>query len=210
MAKGKRVLFIDNQEIRSMHGVERVIHPAQKYEDNPVVISDKPWEKDLITGTVRRENGIYRMWYQSYIQKTYLNLYAESEDGVKWIKPALGQYEDFEGKTDNNIFLSRLALRHKERTPLDCNQDNNPNVLYTPHLGRGREYTLISYDYGRSGYSAYDGYFLAFSRDGLKWTDGPEEPVIPGHADVGWFLFDEAENMFRGIVKTFLNTSGVN
>jgi len=30
------------------------------------------------------------------------------------------------------------------------------------------------------------------------------EAVIPGHADVGWFTYDEADGLFRGIVKNFL------
>lgn len=203
------MLFIDDEDIVLMRGVERVIHPAHKYEGNPVVSADRAWEEHLILGgTVRIENEGFRMWYQSYGKGTYLNLYAESPHGVHWTKPMLRQYEDFSGSLENNIFLSRLALRSDNRASVGVNQDHNPNVLYTPHLGQGRTYTLLSYDYARSGYSAYDGYFLAFSEDGWRWTDGPVEPVIPGHADVGWFMFDEQDKKFRAIVKNFLNIRG--
>jgi hypothetical protein len=205
-----RILFADDGDIATMHGLRRVIHPAQKMPDNPVVVPDHPWEERLIMGgTVRLElDRGYRMWYQSYGRGTYLNLYAESEDGIHWSKPVLSQYEDFEGGIQNNIFLSRLALRSETRGPVGVNQDHNPNVLYTPHIGEEHRYTLISYDYARSGYAAYDGYFLAFSPDGLHWSDGPQDPVIPGHADVGWFTFDEAHGIFRAIVKNFLNIRG--
>jgi len=192
-----------------MRDVERVIHPAQKHKENPVVTADKQWEDELLFGgTVRKEGNRYRMWYQSHGWDTYVNLYAESRDGIQWNRPYLGRYEDFTRSLENNIYLSRLALRSDNLGPVNVNQDHNQNILYTPHLGEDKNYTMISYDYGRSGYSACDGYFLAFSRDGLEWTDGPEEPVIPGHADVGWFLFDEEEGVFRGIVKSFLNIRG--
>ena len=209
---GARTLFVDDGDITAMQGVERVIHPAEECDANPLVVGDQPWENRLICGgTVRKEGDLYRMWYQSFVsaKKALLNLYAESQDGIHWHKPVLSQYEDFDGNVDNNIWLSRLAFRSDNRRPvLGAQQDHNPNVLHTPHLGEERTYILISYDYGRSGYSAYDGYFLAFSRDGLHWTDGPEEPVIPGHADVGWFTFDESDQIFRGIVKNFLNIRG--
>ena len=148
------------------------------------------------------------MWYQSYGRGTYINLYAESQDSVTWTKPTLGRFMDHGGGVKNNIFLNRQALRAADQGPLRVNQDHNPSVLYTPHLGKGRQYTLLSYDYARSGYGAYDGYYLAFSEDGLHWTDGPEEPAVPGHADVGWFTYDEQDGVFRAIVKNFLNIRG--
>ena len=206
----RRILFVDDEDVASTQGLRRVIHPARKAAVNPVVGPDRPWEESLILGgTVRLEpDRGYRMWHQSYGRGTYLNLYAESEDGIQWIKPDLGLYEDYEGSVQNNIFLSRLALRSEDRGPVRTNQDHNPNVLHTPHLGPDRAYTLLSYDYARSGYAPYDGYFLAFSTDGLHWRDGPGEPVIPGHADVGWFTFDALSNRFRGIVKNPLNIRG--
>jgi len=205
-----RILFADDGDISSTQNLQRVIHPAQKRPENPLLAPDEPWEASLIMGgTVRREaDGTYRMWYQSYGNGTYLHLYAESTDGIRWTKPDLGQYEDYEGQLQNNIFLSRMALRSEDRRPPRVNQDHNPNVLYTPHLGPERTYTLISYDYARSGYATYDGYFLAFSPDGVRWSDGPTDPVIPGHADVGWFTYDEVDGLFRGIVKNFLNIRG--
>jgi len=208
MKSNPKILFIDDGDIELMRGVERVIHPGKKYEGNPVVVADKTWEGSVIVSTVRKEGNLYRMWYQGVKEVTYPNLYAESQDGIKWTKPILRQYEDFTGSLENNIYLSRLALRSDKLGPVPVNQDHNQSVLYTPHLGRNKKYTMLSYDYGRSGYSAYDGYFLAFSRDGIKWTDGPQESVIPGHADVGWFMFDEKDKKFCGIVKTFLNIRG--
>ena len=205
-----RTLFVDDGDIAAIHGVDRVIHPAVKYDGNPVVSPDQPWEGDevLLGGTVRREGGRFRMWYQCNVETSLMNLYAESQNGINWTKPVLGLYEDFRGSVENNIYLNRRALRSGDLSPTRVRQDHNQNVLYTPHMGPGKTYTMLSYDFGRSGYSAYDGYFAAFSDDGLQWADGPEEPVIPGHADVGWFTYDERDRLFRAIVKNFLNIRG--
>ena len=204
-----RKLFLDDGDIARKRNVRCIIHPGKKRPDGPVLVREAPWEEAVICGgTVHRENEGYRMWYQSYGRGTYLNLYAVSRDGIVWERPGLDQYEDFDGHRENNIFLSRLALRSNHRAPVSVNQDHNPNVLYTPHQGQERAYTLFSYDYGRSGYSDYDGYFLAYSRDGIVWTDGPKDPVIPGHADVGWFTYDQVDRKFRAIVKNFLNIRG--
>jgi hypothetical protein len=208
-ASKKRTLFVDDGDIAQQNALRRIVHQGEKCPENPLLIGEMPWEGNLICGgTVRKEDDGYRMWYQSYDRGTYINLYAESTDGLHWKRPELGQFPDYDGKVQNNIFLSRLGLRSEHRAPLSVNQDHNPNVLYTPHFRADRQYTLISYDYARSGYAPYDGYVLAYSRDGIVWTDGPENPVIPGYADVGMFTFDPVDGIFRGIVKNFLEIRG--
>ena len=95
-----------------------------------------------------------------------------------------------------------------ENQIIDILKDHNKNILYTPHLGENKKYTMIAYDYAYTNFGPYDGYYLAYSEDGITWTDGPLEPVIPGHADVGWFMYDNKDKMFRGIVKAYLNIRG--
>src|SRR5690349_21239524 len=98
-----RQLFVDDHLIASSSNLKRVIHAAQKYEDNPILLPVKPWEGQytLLYGTVLRdeEEGIWKMWYSTmnhfrYGQKifpesTYL-CYATSRDGLRWTKPNLG------------------------------------------------------------------------------------------------------------------------
>ncbi|MFH1007261.1 MAG: hypothetical protein V1800_07145 [Candidatus Latescibacterota bacterium] len=205
----KRTLFVDDGEVAQQKGLRRIVHPGVKCPKNPLLVGEMPWEADILCGgTVRKEDDEYRMWYQSYDKGTYINLYAQSPDGLNWHRPELGQFPDYDGNVQNNIFLSRLGLRSDNRAPVAVNQDHNPNVLYTPQLGADKRYTLISYDYARSGYAPYDGYCLAYSRDGIHWTDGPECPVIPGYADVGMFTFDSVSEVFRGIIKSFLGIRG--
>ena len=198
-APDSKILFIDDAQIRASEGVERRVHPARKHEGNPVVTSDRDWEAPaIVVGTVRKEGDRYRMWYQSratipganrfdsYLR--FLHLYAESRDGLTWTKPALGLYENSAGSYENNIALVRPAF----------SKDLNPSVLYTPNTRKGRAYTMFAYGSGHE--LPYNGHYLAFSDDGIRWSDGPKTPVIPGFDEVGWFAYDDRDEVFRGTV----------
>ena len=139
-------MFLDDHDIAASSGLTRVIHPGRKHPD-PVMPADRPWEHTLlIGGTVRKEAELYRMWYESYSEATqYINLYAESDDGLNWRKPTLGMFPDFDGNLDNNIYLNRVSMRSEERAPQMVSQDHNQNVLHTPHLGPGKKYTMLAY-----------------------------------------------------------------
>tara|TARA_A100001037_G_C15151953_1_gene639884 strand:+ start:2175 stop:3572 length:1398 start_codon:yes stop_codon:yes gene_type:complete len=208
-----KILFIDNHEIYSSSGLTRIIHPGTKL-DYPILKADKPWESiNQMGGTVRKEGELYRMWYDSWVvndkHNAYSSLYAESNDGITWYKPNLNMYKDFNGNLNNNIYLNRISLRSNTLSPpQNVEQDHNKNILYTPHLGKEKNYTMVAYDYAYTDYGAYDGYYLAYSKDGISWQDGPQYPVIPGHADVGWFMYDDTDTIFRGIVKSYLNIRG--
>ena len=198
LAMADKILFIDDAQVTSMRGVERRIHPARKYEGNPVVTSDREWEGPETTlGTVRKEDGRYRMWYQSYATAPdpsgidsfirSLHLYAESDDGLAWSKPELGITEDATGSYANNIALVRTKF----------SRDINPSVLRRPLAPDGHAYTMLAYG---SGYDLpYNGHFAAYSDDGLRWSDGPETPVIPGY-EIGWFMYDDVDERLRGLV----------
>jgi len=192
-----KVLFIDDAQIASSQGVRRRVHSARKYEGNPIVVSDQDWEAPAITlGTVLMEDNIYRMWYQSrgtipgsnsfdsYLR--FLHLYSESQDGVTWTKPALGLYEDSKGSYENNITFIRPTF----------NRDMNTSVLHTPNMWDGHAYAMMTYGSGHN--LPYDGYYVAFSNDGIRWREGSETPVIPGYPETGWFTYDDQGGIFRG------------
>ncbi len=196
----QKLLFIDDADIASTEGVKRRIHPARKHEGNPVVTSDNDWEAaTILIGTVLRDVDQYRMWYQSPATTPgangfdsfvrYLLLYAESEDGLTWTKPALGSHHDPAHTRDNNIAFVRPGL----------SVDVNASVLHAPHLAEGHAYTLMTY--GAGYHAPYDGYIQAFSDDGITWTDGSGTPVIPGFGDGGWFSYDETDGIVRGSVS---------
>lgn len=196
---GSRVLFVDDAQIATSHGVERRVHVARKHEGNPVVTSDEDWEAPAIAlGTVLKDGDTYRMWYQSrgtapganefdsYLR--FLHLYAESQDGLTWTKPSLGLYESSTGSRENNITLLRPALMN----------DMNPSVLRPPSGWDGHAYAMLAYGSGHE--LPYNGHYLAFSEDGIRWTDASETPLIPGYPENGWFTYDEQDEAFRGTV----------
>ena len=78
--------------------------------DEPLLMADKPWE-EFFMGWVQviREEGRWRLWYMT-ADHTYKSdndgflCYAESQDGVTWVKPELGLVEH-RGSRKNNILL---------------------------------------------------------------------------------------------------------
>lgn len=91
----------------SPYGIKLKMHNPKVETDNPVLCADKPWE-EWRTGSYQslaKVGNKYKCWYESYgtWKDYYLCLcYAESDDGLNWIKPNLGIIE-FRGSKENNI-----------------------------------------------------------------------------------------------------------
>jgi len=112
----RKQLFIDEKFIESITGVELVMN--RPYQTGEVLITaDKPWELEPHEGyinpycSVLKDDGRIRVWY-SLIQPTgsgpydhkWRICYAESEDGLHFVKPELGLHE-INGSKANNIVL---------------------------------------------------------------------------------------------------------
>ena len=74
-----------------------------------VISHDEPWEGDYIGyHNIINDNGLYRMYYQGSKKvdpyPPYKIYYAESHDGINWIKPKLG-IREYNGSKENNIIL---------------------------------------------------------------------------------------------------------
>ena len=84
----------------------RLHRPVRRPE--PLLVFDKPWEGDRISYlSVIKDTDRYRMYYlasSSQTKEPFRFCYAESKDGLKWEKPALGIY-DYNGSYDNNIII---------------------------------------------------------------------------------------------------------
>ena len=109
-------LFIDDKFIESIRGVELVMN--RPYQTGEVLITvDKLWELQPQEGhvsgysSVIKEDGRVRIWYD-FVQPTgpgpYDHLrrvcYAESEDGLHFVKPELGLHK-INGSKANNVVL---------------------------------------------------------------------------------------------------------
>jgi hypothetical protein len=136
-------------------------------------------------GGVVHEGDRYRMWYYAVHfgegRDPHLgNLvegptcYAESEDGIHWVKPALHQVA-WRGSLENNI----IALKHSHSEGVHVIKDvEEPDPT--------RRYKLI-YNYRPENRNFWT-IRTATSSDGFRWTDG---------ADLPFDAFIEQSSLFR-------------
>lgn len=169
-------LFVDDYLIDSMDGVELKL---QESEPAGVAIRfDKAWEGNVSAYvSVFRDGGKYRMYYRGasapdYIRKSALrpgelvlpahrNLtcYAESDDGITWIKPSLGIVE-FNGSRDNNIILDGG----------EASENFSPFLDKNPQASASERYKAVG--------GGSKGLFAFKSADGIHWEKMAEQRII--------------------------------
>ncbi len=192
-------LFVDDSVLVARTNLTRTYHPFQKYEDNPVLTGDRPWEYGdktpgqgivYLYGTVLpNESGPgYRMWYAClpWYSETEPagaghTLYATSVDGITWTKPNLG-IRTYNGSTDNNMIYNRTV------------GSGITSVIHTPwDPDPARKYRFMNKDPG--------GYWASWAPDGIYTVDAPNNPVFTGGSDVGQFMWNPFNQVYRGYVK---------
>ena len=110
--------------------------------------------------------------------------YAESDDGVHWVKPSLG-FVDFEGSRENNM-LFRYA--HGTGVFLDL-EETDPRKRY-------KMVTKVEYP-GHKNYLAVN-----FSEDGIHWGEMIKWPRWNPPADCHNFPFrDKQDGLFKVITR---------
>lgn len=172
-----RRVFLDAMVIEKSQQLERTFHSAEKYEGNPVLIRNNPWEGwgPYLYGTVIWDDGKLKMWYQCIGQGSGFICYTESYDGLEWKKPALRLME-YEGSTANNIVSSEFSI---------------PSVFRTPE-GQWRMY----------GFGRETGVHVAFSPDGLNWKLPTPDKQLFISSDVVNLFYDVYEKRFVSTYKT--------
>lgn len=162
----KREIFVDYYLIDKLEGTQIIKHTP--HDEGPVMYFDKPWE-GLFSGycTVIKDQDIYRAYYRGMPMSKidYSNkettCYAESKDGINWVKPVLGLY-DINGSYENNVvFANEAPASHNFSPFVDTNPDALPEQKYKALGGNGK-----------SGLMAYT------SADGIHWKKLQSEAVI--------------------------------
>lgn len=162
----QRELFVDRILIESMENARIVLHhPVDRGE---VLAFDKPWEGAFSAYvTIIQDGDIYRAYYRGVPaagkdgNDAEVTCYAESTDGINWIKPDLDIF-DLQGSGKNNIILANAAPITHNFSPF---VDNNPKALAKQRykaLGGTSESGLVAY----------------VSPDGIHWQKLQEEPVF--------------------------------
>ncbi len=161
----RRELFVDRALIDQLAGGATLrLHTPTPREQ--VLTFDQPWE-GVYSGyiTVFEDEGRLRLYYRGlpvarHSLDTEVTCYAESEDGVHWIKPNLGLYE-VQGTRENNVVLAHHRGCHNFAPFKDTNPATPPDARYKALGGTGAP-----------------GLIAFVSADGLNWRELQPEPVI--------------------------------
>jgi hypothetical protein len=178
------------------HGMRLVLSSPQVKEE-PVLMAGSPVDASgaSVYGSVIRDGGVYRMWYQAWPQgwtgqDVVAVACAESDDGIHWRRPNHGLVE-FAGNKNN----------HLTDMPF-----HSPSVVIDPTAPAARRYRAFGYTEPGRIDARYPqkvnrpGYFSAYSSDGLHWEMDSSEPFWP-YPDVITSVWDAKRGCVRLMMK---------
>ena len=110
----RKQIFLDDYLIALKTNVALRIHPAEKSRDNPVIRQTEPWEDafNIVYGSVLRDGDKYKAWYKSGPGVSY----AESDDGIQWVKPPLDLVTVNGVKTTSSLSRARTDITARTRS----------------------------------------------------------------------------------------------
>lgn len=182
--------LLDDTALERWQGVEWVLGAPARRPD-PVVAQDRPWEGDglgFFSVLFDEAEGKFKAWYRARCPAApgdfpassaqslpaakaaalrHFLCYAESADGIRWTKPALRRVS-FRGSVENNIVRESPA-----------HDTVFYNILKDPHdPDPRRRYKALGYDDAprsnlRGQPAGGTGVCVAYSADGLEWSDPP-------------------------------------
>ena len=103
-----REIFVDSYLLDRLNGVEQMMHHPRN--EGIVLKFDHPWEGNFSAYcTIIKDEKVYRAYYRGVPSAgkdgnaAEVTCYAESSDGINWVKPNLGIYEINNTNTRNCI-----------------------------------------------------------------------------------------------------------
>lgn len=169
------LFFESRTNFSEFSGDLRCVQHQPRVHPVPLLQSDRPTDENAVSlyGTVLRDGGIFRMWYQATPGSEFSRKdsafvgYAESNDGIEWKKPVLGLVDC--GGTSNN--LCNLGL-------------HSPSVYIDPvssgtHRYRGTGYGSSALKMSGRPFQQ-SGYYSVHSPDGLHWALDQDVPRWDG------------------------------
>lgn len=182
---GTKQTFLDDLLIFEASEIDKFVARPQKHAGNPILVADREWERGPIMNNTEgieisgqtvlydEEDRLFKMWYLGWIWKDGRRpwCYAVSRDGYVWEKPELGLYE-YQGSKKNNILADWADPTYDNviKDPLDP----DPRRRYKA-LGE-----LEGPIPNQTGGAA-----VAFSPDGLHWTQSEKNPVVRHGRNIG-------------------------
>ena len=162
-----KFLFFDYRDYEAIKGFERKLGPPRVHRGSPLLVSDHPAEGNTMSmygSVVRRPNdGLWQMWYTVVTPGKGLCLaYAESQDGVEWLRPELDAIE-WDGGRSHLVFD---AAPHGATVMYD-EREERPDWKYKMLCGARPSHRI-------SGFR---------SPDGICWSPLPRNPVTGSNPD---------------------------
>ncbi len=162
----RRELLVDRLLIDRLDGCEHRLHSPTPA--GTVLTFDAPWEGRFSAyGTVLQDGPVARLYYRGIPtagadgSSNEVTCYAESRDGIHWIKPHLGLFEVHGTRSNNVILAGRAPFSHNFAPFLDERPGTPPNQRFKALAGTSA-----------SGLHAFA------SPDGLRWSLLQDEPVL--------------------------------
>ena len=211
----QRQLFVDDFWIDKSINTTRQLHEPTRRD--PVIEKDYPWEQGFVgAASIAYDGDKYRMWYvcddASMLGVTGVNFrrhaYAESEDGINWTKPFLGQTE-FEGSKENNLLVAKIGVVGLDKNP-DVKEEErfkafkpvptNATPPKDPDNPTWQE--ALAQRWSRGG-----GIVAMASPDGINWHQMYDDPILTGWPfdSKNLFFWDEWTGQYRGYTRGIAN-----
>ena len=185
-------------------GLRQVLHPPTLLED-PVLQGDSDADASgaSIYGSVVRDGGRFRIWYQAWSREwdgrdAVTVACAESDDGLEWRRPEYGRIE-----------CCGTRRNHLTDLPFHC-----PSVFVDPTAPSEARFRAFGYADPDRMDGRYPqridrrGYFTAHSADGIHWEIDSPEPLWPW-ADVITSVWDPWSGCARIALKRNGHAAGM-
>lgn len=175
----RTLLLVDDYYVLYRSGTHHRVIPLFKYVDNPVLAArTKPWEGAIGWNTAYRDprTGTYKLWYQAFSgkeaqerTKACVVCYAESTDGIHWVRPSLNLFSYNEQKDSNIVLIGNGGHSF----------NYGASVVVSPEdPDKARRYKMAYFDWSMRDGQEYPGLSVAFSQDGISWHKYPETPLL--------------------------------
>jgi len=186
--------FVDALLFSESANIALRLHPARKTGEHNLE-RDRPWESATLNWfTVMADDAYtvtpgakYRMWYECYDIEGWPTgddtsfCYAESADGIHWVKPKLSLFE-YQGEKTNNILFRMLGPEQAH------SRVHGTGVFRDPSAPRDARYKAVSQGVFSSVGKPPHRIAGMHSADGLHWTRYPS-PICNVFADSQFSAF---------------------
>lgn len=153
---------------------------------DPLIRKYRCYYTGYLTADPAETDSLPRQEYKAKEKRITAILYAESEEGIRWVKPALGAVE-YRGSRDNNI----IALHTHGAGVLFDTEERDPK----------KRYKIISRD-DRGPLNIH----AAFSADGIHfsgWRPVIDDPLYPGDTH-NFVIRDRLSGKYLLYTRSFL------